>query len=92
MEDEPLERTQIYLTRTERSILERVHGETGTSQSELVRRAVDRAYLGREYLTREQRLARLDASAGAWEGRTETGADYVEGRRAGRLGRLRNAE
>jgi len=84
-----LERTQIYLTRAERAVLERVREETGTSQSELVRRAIDRTYLGREHLTREERLGQLDASAGAWAGRTETGADHVERLRAGRLGRLR---
>ena len=84
-----LERTQVYLTRGERSMLERVHKETGTSQSELIRRAIDTVYLGRMRLSRAERIARLDAAAGAWAGRAQTGAAYVESRRSGRLGRLR---
>lgn len=83
-----LERTQIYLTKSELSVLDRVRKKTGATQSELVRRAIDRAYLGRDRLSREERLRLLDASAGAWAGRTETGAEYVERRRSGRLGRL----
>lgn len=83
-----LERTQVYLTRSELSALERLRKETGVTQSELVRRAIDRVYLGRERLTREERLRIVRAAAGAWVGREETGADYVERIRSGRLGRI----
>lgn len=83
-----LERTQVYLTRSERSVLERVHKETGVTLSELVRRAIDRAYLGRKHLTRDERLKIANAAAGAWTGRGETGAEYVERLRSGRLARL----
>jgi hypothetical protein len=83
-----LERTQVYLTRSERSALARVHKKTGVTQSELVRRAIDRVYLGREHLTRDERLKIANAAAGAWTGRSETGAQYVERLRSGRLSRL----
>lgn len=83
-----LERTQIYLTRTERQALEREQRSSGVTQSELVRRAIDRVYLGRERLTKEDRLRIARSAAGAWSGRDETGAAYVERLRSGRLGRL----
>ena len=80
-------RTQIYLTRAELSVLDRIKGETGVSQSELVRRAIDRTYLAGDVRTREERLAIVDKAAGAWAGRSETGAQYVERLRSGRLSR-----
>lgn len=83
-----LRRTQIYLTRSERNALDRVQQESGVTQSELVRRAIDRVYLGRERLTRPERLRIARAAAGAWAGRDETGAAYVERVRSGRLARL----
>ncbi len=83
-----LERTQIYLTRTELSALERIKEETGVSQSELVRRAIDRTYLGDDARTVEERLAVVRETAGAWKRRTVTGAEYVERLRSGRLARL----
>ena len=82
-----LERTQIYLTRSERSVLDRVRKETGVTLSELVRRAIDRTYVGRENLTRDQRLDIANAAAGAWT-RRETGAEYVERLRPGQLPRV----
>jgi hypothetical protein len=82
-----LERTQIYLTRAELSVLDRIKEETGVSQSELVRRAIDRTYLGHDQRSREERLAIVDKAAGAWTGRSETGAEYVERLRSGRLAR-----
>lgn len=83
-----LERTQIYLTRTELAALDRIAEETGANRSELVRRAVDRAYLAPESLSREERIAIVRRTAGAWKGRTKTGAEYVERLRSGRLARL----
>lgn len=83
-----LERTQIYLTRSERNVLGRVQQESGVTQSELVRRAIDRVYLGRDRLTRDERLRIARAAAGAWAERDETGAAYVQRVRSGRLARL----
>ncbi len=48
-----LERTQIYLTRAELPVLDRIKEDTGVSQSELVRRAIDRVYLGVDTRSRE---------------------------------------
>ncbi|MGH2378337.1 MAG: ribbon-helix-helix protein, CopG family [Candidatus Limnocylindria bacterium] len=87
-----LERTQVYLTRAELSALDRIRRETGVTQSELVRRAIDRVYLGRARLSKDERLRIIQAAAGAWSGRTETGAEYVERLRSGRLGRLHARE
>ena len=69
-------------------MLERVHKETGVTLSELVRRAIDRTYAGREHLTRDERLKIANAAAGAWTRRKETGAEYVERLRSGRLSRI----
>lgn len=84
-----LQRTQMYLTRDEIAELEKRKDETGISVSELVRRAVDRAYLGRARRSRDERLAIARETAGAWGDRGETGADYAERLRSGRLARLR---
>jgi hypothetical protein len=84
-----LKRTQVYLTREELDALDRQQRETGTTQSELIRRAVDREYLGRTRASRADRLRVIRAAAGAWKDREETGADYVERVRSGRLARLR---
>jgi hypothetical protein len=84
-----LRRKQVYLTRTELTVLDKESKKTGASESELIRRAVDRTYLGREGLSRAERLRHLQVSGGAWSGRTQTGAEYVETRRAGRLAGLR---
>ncbi len=83
-----LKRTQVYLTQEELSALERQRRGTGTNQSELIRRAIDREYLGRVRMSKNDRLRALKIAAGAWKGRTETGADYVERLRSGRLARL----
>jgi hypothetical protein len=82
-----LERAEIYLTRAQLSVLGRIEEETGVSRSELVRRAIDRTYLGRDARRRAERLAIVDKAAGAWTGRSETGAQYVERLRSGRLAR-----
>lgn len=83
-----LKRTQVYLTREELSALERQQRGTGTNQSELIRRAIDREYLGRARVSKAARLRAVRSAAGAWRGRTETGAAYVERLRSGRLARL----
>ncbi|MGH3449050.1 MAG: CopG family transcriptional regulator [Nocardioidaceae bacterium] len=74
-----MHRTQIYLDDEEADLLGRVAERTGASRSELIRRAIRTQY-GAE--TAETRLAGLRASAGAWRGRSATGAEYVETVRA----------
>src|SRR5689334_768704 len=91
MADE-LERTQVYLTRAERALLERAHRETGVTQSELIRRAIDRTYLGRRRLTQDERRRVAQEAAGAWAGREQTGAEYAERLRSGRLARLHRSK
>jgi len=77
-----VERTQIYLSREQAVALDREAKRRGTTRSHLIREAVDQTYL----MTpgREQVLAALRASAGAWKGRREDGASYVEKLRTGR--------
>jgi hypothetical protein len=84
-----LQRIQIYLTRQEIATLAKLKETTGLSASELVRRAVDRVYPRPEPLSRSKRLAIVRRSAGAWSGRRETGAAFVEGLRSGHLDRSR---
>src|SRR5439155_9480150 len=83
-----LKRTQVYLTGEELSALDRRQRGTGTDRSQLIRRAIDREYLGRARLSKADRLSVVRRAAGAWKGRTESGAQYVERLRSGRLGRL----
>ena len=69
-------RTQLTLTDEQYERLSALASASGMSLSELVRRALDRtyAYGGREGLTE---------SFGAWKGRREDGAAYVERLRLG---------
>ncbi len=83
-----LERTQLYLRRSQRAGLERITADSGVTQSELVRRAIDEKYFGRTHRARQDRLRIARAAAGAWASRSETGAEYAERLRSGRLGRL----
>lgn len=83
-----MRRTQIYLTRRQRQALERRSRETGLSVAALIRGAVDEKYLGRARLSREERLQIVRETAGAWTDRGETGAEYVDRVRPGKLGRL----
>lgn len=59
-------RTQIYLTEEERAALKRLAEERGTSQSALIREAVDRFLASRGTQSEEKRL---DASFGIWKDR-----------------------
>lgn len=78
-----MRRTQIYLTTREVAALRRHSRASGRSHSQLIREAVDRAYIkGHDPLALEPLLL---ASAGAWRGRRLDGALYVEGLRRGRL-------
>ncbi|PZR69964.1 MAG: antitoxin [Solirubrobacterales bacterium] len=79
-------RTQVYLGDGELDILDRVARATGASRSELIRRAV-RTTFGET--TTAEKLGALDASAGSWEGRRFTGAEYVDAVRGDLNERLR---
>lgn len=61
-------RTQIYLTREEREALASLARETGRTQSQLIRHAVDR--LIRESTTSHRRSV-LDEAAGMWRDRDD---------------------
>lgn len=84
-----MSRTQVYLGQEELDLLDAVAAETGASRSELIRRAVRRAYGD---ASRADRLRALEASAGSWVDREFTGSEYVEalrddlGNRLDRLG------
>lgn len=59
-------RTQIYLTEEERAALKRLAEKRGTSQSALIREAVD-LFLAARGTEREEK--RLDESFGIWKDR-----------------------
>lgn len=75
-------RTQISLTDEERRLLDDEVRRTGRSMSALIRDAVTKVYGTRRDL--EGDLRAIDEAAGAWQGREEDGAAYVERLRSGR--------
>jgi Arc/MetJ-type ribon-helix-helix transcriptional regulator len=75
-------RTQIYLGEGELELLERASRDTGASRSELIRRAV-RTTFGEQ--GKDEKLRALKASAGSWQGRRASGAEYVDAIRGGDL-------
>lgn len=79
-------RTQIYLGEEELELLDRVGRATGASRSELIRCGVRRTF-GEK--TKAEKLRALDASAGSWQGRRFTGAEYVDAIRGDLNERLR---
>ncbi|MGH3329541.1 MAG: CopG family transcriptional regulator [Streptomycetales bacterium] len=79
-------RTQVYLGAEELQLLDRVASATGASRSELIRRAIRRTF-GEQ--TKDEVLRALDASAGSWVGRRQTGAEYVDALRGDVNERLR---
>lgn len=78
-------RTQIYLSEEEARALDGEARSSGRTRSQLIRDAIDRTYLG----ARAGRaiLNALLRSRGAWQ-RSQSGGEYVERLRAGRLARL----
>ncbi len=77
-----MSRTQVYLGEGELELLERASRDTGASRSELIRRAV-RTTFGEQ--GKDEKLRALKASAGSWQGRRVSGAEYVDAIRGGDL-------
>lgn len=78
MYSDVMHRTQIYLSEEDVELLDRQSRLTGASRSELIRRAVRSRYGRSKEMTVEEKLKAVRASAGAWEDRDFTGAEYVE--------------
>lgn len=83
-----MRRTQIMLTESQYATLRDEAARTGHSLAELIRRTLDERY---DAPSRVERLRLLDAAFGAWAGRDETGAAYVERVRSGTVRRLYSA-
>ena len=81
-----VERTQIYLTRRESLALARAAKATGRTRSQLIREAITAQYLSQA--DGSDLVAALEATAGMWSDRAESGEAYVERLRTGRLARL----
>ena len=79
-------RTQVYLGDEELALLDRASRSTGASRSELIRRAVRESF---GETRGADRAVALRATAGAWKGRSQSGADYVDGVRDDLNKRLR---
>ena len=71
-----MERTQIYLSAEQAAALDREARRTGTTRSHLIREAIGKAYAAD--IKREEFLAALDETSGAWRNRAETGEEYVD--------------
>ena len=74
-------RTQISLTSEERRLLDELSARTGRSIAALIRDAVNQAY-GSDRSAGEDILA-MRRAFGAWSGRSQDGAAFVEQVRSG---------
>ena len=83
-------RTQIYLSDEVCAWLDEEAARTGRTRSQLIREAIDIVYLRRNASSEPGTI--LDATAGAWKRRRETGAQYVDRLRRGRLAGLHAAD
>ena len=63
-------RAQIYLTKTERAQLLAMSRQTGRSQSELIREAID-LFINLNSKQSENKLASMQAIKGAWKDRKD---------------------
>lgn len=77
-----VERTQIYLTREQAAALDGEAKRIGTTRSHLIREAIEARY-GPDRDIKRVRDA-LQATAGLWGDRAESGEDYVDRLRTGR--------
>lgn len=78
-----MERTQIYLGKAQAAALDREARRTGTTRSHLIREAIEARY-GTGRADRDRVRHALEATAGLWSDRDETGVEYVERMRSGR--------
>ena len=76
-----VERTQIYLTKANASALDREARRRGTTRSHLIREAIEDRYGTDLDLDQVRRV--LEATAGLWSDRSETGEEYVDRLRTG---------
>jgi len=61
-------RTQIYLTESEKATVSRLSKQTGRSQSEIIRQAID--WFGERFPSQD-RKACLRKARGMWKGRSD---------------------
>ena len=84
-----VQRTQIYLTEKQGRVLKARSRATGQTISEIIRAAIDDAYVRNRPMSVEERMRVARQTAGAWTDFAERGADYVGRIRGG--GRLRRS-
>ena len=77
-------RTQISLTQDELEALDAESRRTGSSRSELIRRAVRARYGARSSTSVDEKIAALEAVAGIWADRPFTTEEYLDAIRHGR--------
>lgn len=75
MYSDTMQRTQVYLSEEELTLLDQATIRTGATRSELIRRAVRDRYGNRDW---DSRRSALHASAGAWTAHPHTGESYVD--------------
>jgi predicted DNA-binding protein len=63
-------RSQVYLTKAERKELTAISAQTGKSQSELIREAIDR-FIAASQHHRQDKLAIIRATKGIWSKRND---------------------
>ena len=81
-----MQRTQIYLGEVEARILDRLARRTGRTRSQLIREAIEAAYV--DARSPQAIEAALVETAGSWRRSGSSGAAWVERRRRGRLSKL----
>ncbi len=80
-------RTQIILPDEQYTLLRERSERDGVAIGELIRRAIASLY-GPAGLSKEEKRALLECSAGAWKDRDVDGKEFVEGIRRGSARRL----
>lgn len=75
-------RTQVYLTKTEKKTLAQLSKQTGQSQSELIREAIDMLSVALKKKA-DDRLKCLRASFGMWKDRTDLDEFFTNLRKEG---------
>jgi hypothetical protein len=83
-----MHRTQIMLTDAQHARLKDESARTGRSLAELIRNALDERYAP---LSDDERQRLFESAYGAWDDRSESGAEYVDRIRSGTRRRLSGA-